>query len=83
MRTPPHKIAGRVERFQAVYGIADGLADKYPAGAHVTVRYDPNDPVTAVLDTSDEIVWDDAWPSTRPSTWPMWFLLAGPFIMGV
>ena len=41
---------------------ADRLADKYPAGAEVTVRYDPNDPVTAVLDSSDKMVWDDAWP---------------------
>jgi hypothetical protein len=55
--------------------VAERLADKCPAGADVTVNYDPNDPVTAVLDASDELAWNDAWRA--------WLLLALPFIISV
>jgi hypothetical protein len=55
--------------------LAQALADKYPEGSDVTVRYEPNDPATAVLDSFDAKVWDDALP--------MILLLVAPFIVAL
>lgn len=39
--------------------VIDTLARKYPVNSKVTVRYDPNDPSHAVLESSDEIARDN------------------------
>jgi hypothetical protein len=49
------------------------LAEKYPPGAQVNVPYDPNDPSTAVLETSEEM--------TKQNRWRIWFLFIGPFFL--
>jgi hypothetical protein len=51
-------------------GLIERLADKYTAGAQVTVHYDPDDPRNAVLETSDAMARQDAWQ--------IWFLLVAP-----
>jgi|SRR5579862_6309232 hypothetical protein len=48
------------------------LAEKYPPGAQVNVHYDPNDPSTAVLETSEEMA--------QQNRWRIWFFFAGPFL---
>jgi hypothetical protein len=50
--------------------LIERLADKYTAGAQVTVHYDPDDPRKAVLETSDAMARQDAWQ--------IWFLLVVP-----
>jgi hypothetical protein len=50
--------------------LIEELAQKYPAGQKVTVHYDPDDPATAVLETSDEMA--------RQNQWQIWFFLAAP-----
>jgi hypothetical protein len=55
--------------------LIERLADKYPAGAQVTVHYDPDDPATAVLETSDEMA--------RQNQWQVWVLLAVPFGLSI
>jgi hypothetical protein len=35
--------------------LIDGFAEKYPVGSSVAVRYDPDDPQTAVLESADEM----------------------------
>jgi hypothetical protein len=50
--------------------LIERLADKYLAGADVTVHYDPDDPATAVLETSEEMA--------RQNQWVVWFLLGMP-----
>jgi hypothetical protein len=39
--------------------LIDELAKKYPAGSSVTVRYDPDDPQTAVLESADTMARDN------------------------
>jgi hypothetical protein len=51
------------------------LAKRYPQGAQVTVHYDPDDPSTSVLDTSDEMA--------RQMDWRIWYLAAAPFLVSV
>lgn len=53
--------------------LIEGLAKKYPPGAKVDVHYDPNDPSTAVLETSDEMA--------QQNRWRVWFFFAGPFLL--
>jgi hypothetical protein len=69
-----HRVQFGPQRF-AGKDIAERLARKFQEGAEVLVHYDPNDPVTAVLDTSDEIAWEGSAPTL--------FFLAAPFIFGV
>ena len=55
--------------------LIERLAEKYPAGAQVTVHYDPDDPANAVLETSEEMA--------RQNQWAVWFLLATPIVGSV
>ena len=55
--------------------LIEGLAKKYPAGAKVAVHYDPDDPATSVLETSDEMAWQDQWR--------IWLLVAAPFLISI
>jgi hypothetical protein len=61
---------------------ADRFAEKFPKGAEIAVYYDPNDPVTAVLDSSDEMVWDDAWPIVVLTILPFLIALVNHAIEG-
>jgi hypothetical protein len=53
--------------------LIETLAAKYPPGAQVDIHYDPNDPSTAVLETSDEMAQQNGWR--------IGFFLAGPFLL--
>ena len=71
---------GNSVQFGAKYVAAEGLieaqAQKYPAGAAVTVHYDPNDPATSVLETSDEMA--------RQNSFQIWlYFLSPPVISAV
>ena len=55
--------------------LIEGLVDKYPAGKDVTVHYDPDAPEIAVLETSDEMAWQNAWQ--------VWFLLGVPIVVSM
>ena len=55
--------------------LIERLAAKYPAGAQVTVHYDPDDPATCVLEMSDEMA--------RQNEWQIWFFLGAPFAISV
>ncbi len=50
-------------------------AEKYPAGAAVTVHYDPDDPATSVLETSDEMA--------RQNTWQIWVYFLLPIVISI
>ena len=50
-------------------------AKKYPPGTAITVHYDPDDPATSVLETSDEIA--------RQNSWQIWFCFLFPFVMSI
>jgi hypothetical protein len=39
--------------------LVDRLVEKYPAGAAVTVHYNPDDPEFCVLDTAADLAWQD------------------------
>ena len=41
--------------------LIEGLVEKYPAGTDVTVHYNPDAPEIAVIETSDEMAWQNAW----------------------
>jgi len=51
--------------------LLETLAEKYPAGATVSVHYDPEAPETSALETSDEMA--------RKRSWLVWFLVVVPF----
>jgi hypothetical protein len=53
--------------------LIESLATRYPPGAEVDVHYDPNDPSTAVIETSDEMA--------RQNRWRIWFPIAAPFLL--
>ena len=53
--------------------LIEALAKRYPPGAQVNVYYDPNDPSTAVLETSDEMA--------QQNRWRLWFFFTGPFFL--
>ncbi len=53
--------------------LIERLETKYPPGAQVNVHYDPNDPSTAVLETSDEMA--------QQNRWRIWFFFGGPFLL--
>jgi hypothetical protein len=55
--------------------LIEGLAQKYPAGAKVTVHYDPDDPATCVLETSDEMA--------RQNQWQIWLLALTPIGLSI
>jgi hypothetical protein len=55
--------------------LIESLADRFPVGAQVTVHYDPADPATAVLDTSDEMA--------RQNQWQVWLFLALPIVLSI
>jgi hypothetical protein len=52
--------------------LIEGLVEKYPAGKDVTVHYNPDAPEIAVLETSDEMAWQNAWQ--------VWFLFGFPIV---
>jgi hypothetical protein len=51
------------------------LAQKYPAGAQVSVHHNPNDAGTSVLETSDDMALRYRWLS--------WLFFAIPIVYGV
>lgn len=51
------------------------LAKKYPPGAAVTVHYDPDDPATSVIETSDEMA--------RQNRWQVWFCFLTPIVISI
>ncbi len=51
------------------------LARKYPAGAQVSVHYDPNDAGTSVIETSDDMALQYRWL--------IWLFFAIPIVYGV
>jgi len=55
--------------------LIEGFAEKYPAGAKVTVHYDPSDPKTSVLEVSDEMA--------RKNSWRIWIFVAAPFVLSI
>jgi hypothetical protein len=55
--------------------LIEGLVAKYPAGAAVTVHYNPDAPEIAVLETSDEMAWQNAWQ--------VWFLFGVPIVFSL
>ena len=55
--------------------LIESLADRFSVGAQVTVHYDPGDPATAVLDTSDELA--------RQNQWQVWLFLALPIALSI
>ncbi len=55
--------------------LLEALANKYPPGARVTVHYDPSDPTTAVLETSDALA--------RRMDYRFWPLVIGPLVASV
>jgi len=68
-RSPPSRCLCWAAGCSAMFGPSwltsktstEALAQKYPAGAKVTVHYDPEDPQTAVLDVSDAIAQENNW----------------------
>jgi hypothetical protein len=55
--------------------LIETLADRYPAGKEVTVHYNPDAPEIAVLETSDEMAWQNAWQ--------VWVLFVAPFVLSM
>jgi uncharacterized membrane protein YqaE (UPF0057 family) len=55
--------------------LIEELAQKYPAGAKVTVHYDPDDPASSVLETSDEMA--------RQNQWQIWLFAAVPIGLSI
>ena len=53
--------------------LIEGLVEKYPAGTDVTVHYNPDAPEIAVLETSDEMAWANAWQ--------VWFRFGVPIVV--
>jgi hypothetical protein len=60
--------------------LIEGLAQKYPAGQKVTVHYDPDDPATAVLETSDEMARQNQWQIWLFATFPIALSLLAAFL---
>jgi uncharacterized membrane protein YqaE (UPF0057 family) len=55
--------------------LIDAFAIRYPAGADVTVRYDPDDPATSVLETCDEMA--------QQNSWQIWILFLAPVVISI
>jgi uncharacterized protein DUF3592 len=55
--------------------LIESLADKYPAGAQVTVHYDPDDPGSSVLETADEMA--------QQNQWQIWAFCAAPIVLSI
>ena len=53
----------------------EALAEKYPPGVAVTVHYDPSDPGTSVIETSDEMA--------RQNRWQIWAYFLLPVLISV
>jgi len=51
--------------------LIERLAQRFPAGAKVAVHYDPEDPESSVLETSDEMAGGRSWI--------VWILAGAPF----
>lgn len=62
-------------KFVSAKDLIDALAIKYPVGAAVTVHYDPDDPATSVLETSDEMA--------RQNRWQIWCFFGAPFVISI
>jgi len=60
--------------------LIDAFAAKYPAGASVAVHYDPNDPQTCTIETSDDMVWEDKARIWNLALFP--FVLSGLAVVG-
>jgi hypothetical protein len=55
--------------------IIEALEKKYPSGSAVTVHYDPGDPGTSVIETSDEMA--------RQNRWQIWAYFLTPILISV
>lgn len=66
---------GFAPRFVADKDLIFRLAEKYPANAAVTVRYDAASPDVAVLETSDALA--------RGNNWRFWLPFTTPFLVAL
>jgi hypothetical protein len=55
--------------------LVETVASRYAPGARVTVHYEPDDPATSTLETSDEMA--------RQPDWRIWYFAAAPFVLSV
>jgi hypothetical protein len=70
----PHSATtlGFADRFVADKELVFRLAEKYPAGTPVTVRYEAGSPEVAVLETDDGLA--------RGNGWRFWLTFGAPFV---
>lgn len=74
-RSRPGTVLGFAPRFIGDKDLIFRLADKYKAGAAVTVRYDPASPDIAVLEADDALV--------RGNDWRFWLTFTTPFLLAL
>ena len=70
---------GNAVQFGAKYVSSKELiqtqAKKYPPNTAVTVHYDPDDPGTSVIETSDEMA--------RQNSWQIWLFSLSPIVISI
>ena len=78
-RVSENSYRGDTVQFGARYVSSKELiqaqAKKYPPGAAITVHYDPDDPATSVIETSDEMA--------RQNSWQIWLYFLSPIVISM
>jgi uncharacterized protein DUF3592 len=78
-RVSENSYRGDAVQFGAKYVSSKELiqaqAKKYPPGAAITVHYDPDDPGTSVIETSDEMA--------RQNSWQIWLYFLTPIVISI